>query len=398
MSNLESIELQRNQLLDNFHDTDSSEKDGAEKKTPFKKTESFWEKLWSSKRGKVLFAFIIILAGAAVLGLFPIIHAKIQALGLEEIRKAFITAEESGRNYSRGLAAFQEKKWSEAISSFQSVIEKDAHYPDAQEKLQLALLFKASAANYEKGEKAAADKDWQGAEKYFREVSAKDIHYAAAQNRLQTVQLMIASAENFARGLEMYQARNLDGAQILLEQVDPNDQHYPEAQETLREIGQLRVAAYLSSARTRMAAGDFSGARADLREADYYQPGSSSVESLGEEIDALEQAWVIESSKEEATVFSYADLKENADYLAGAKIKLRGRVAEVNGAYSVMLVDMTCKNNVWRDRVAVFYYGADEISPKDVITIWGKVRGSFEYPSEAGPAVTMPSIGAEYVE
>lgn len=100
---------------------------------------------------------------------------------------------------------------------------------------------------------------------------------------------------------------------------------------------------------------------------------------------------------------SYDELARNPDTYEGQYVKFTGEVIQVQeGILNVFRINVTeDEYGFWDDTVLVYYmYGDGEsrILEDDIVTFYGKYNGLETYESILGQSITIPSVGASYID
>ncbi|CAG7653256.1 hypothetical protein PAESOLCIP111_06728 [Paenibacillus solanacearum] len=99
----------------------------------------------------------------------------------------------------------------------------------------------------------------------------------------------------------------------------------------------------------------------------------------------------------------YIDLARNPDKFKGEHISYQGQVVQVleQGNYVGLRVNVTKgAYDIWQDTVFVNYRkqsGEDRILEKDIIDLWGDVKGLKTYKTVLGSETAIPEIDAKYI-
>lgn len=128
-----------------------------------------------------------------------------------------------------------------------------------------------------------------------------------------------------------------------------------------------------------------------------FEPNTSSVE-----VERVQSAAEKKQAyKNKAKAIPYSNLDKNADKYAGDKIKLRGKIMQIeeDGGTGFMLLEVTHMGyGVWRDTVYIEYSGTNDFVKDNVVTVYGEVYGSHSYTSQAGWEISVPAVIAKYIE
>jgi hypothetical protein len=103
-----------------------------------------------------------------------------------------------------------------------------------------------------------------------------------------------------------------------------------------------------------------------------------------------------------AQPIDYKELQKDADSHAGEKVKVYGQIFQIqqDGDFGgIMLVSVTNDGyGFWDDHVWVNYTGKVAKNEDDLITIYGKVKGSKSYDTQAGGTTYVPEVNAKYID
>lgn len=98
----------------------------------------------------------------------------------------------------------------------------------------------------------------------------------------------------------------------------------------------------------------------------------------------------------------YNDLEKSAESYQGKKIKVYGKILQIQQSPyggGVMLVSVTNEGyGFWDDNVWVDYAGKIPQNEDDLITLYGTVTGSKSYKTQAGGETYVPWVRAKYIE
>lgn len=115
--------------------------------------------------------------------------------------------------------------------------------------------------------------------------------------------------------------------------------------------------------------------------------------------EEIKQAYIAQCQ-----TYTYDQLARNPDQYDGSYAKLRGEVMQVqeDGDSYVLLVQITQKRYYWDDQIMVYYTRKDSsegrILEDDIVTLYGKMRGTYTYTSVMNAAITVPLMYAEYID
>ena len=77
------------------------------------------------------------------------------------------------------------------------------------------------------------------------------------------------------------------------------------------------------------------------------------------------------------------------------------QVQEDGNSY-ILLVQITQKRYYWDDQIMVYYTRKDSsegrILEDDIVTLYGKMRGTYTYTSVMNASITVPLMYAEYID
>ncbi|QUW21293.1 hypothetical protein JSQ81_16000 [Sporosarcina sp. Marseille-Q4063] len=110
----------------------------------------------------------------------------------------------------------------------------------------------------------------------------------------------------------------------------------------------------------------------------------------------------IAHKKANAKDVRFAELEKNPDKHYGEFIKYRGEVLQImeDETSTVIRLGVTKKSYGYssNDVVYVTYTGTTPFVKEDIVTVYGPVKGSHTYESQAGYQITLPLVEAEFIE
>lgn len=108
----------------------------------------------------------------------------------------------------------------------------------------------------------------------------------------------------------------------------------------------------------------------------------------------------IDTIKASATTPRYDDLARNPSEFKGRPVVLKGEVIQTAGSTSrpVLRVNVTENTYFWTDTIWVNAPSGTRVLEKDIIQIWGTVRGEREYTALLGNSVRLPEIDGRAIE
>lgn len=89
-------------------------------------------------------------------------------------------------------------------------------------------------------------------------------------------------------------------------------------------------------------------------------------------------------------------LEKNPYKYYGDKVKYSGRVVEIS-EYDGLTQIRLATDGYYDDIVYVLYDGTTPAVEEDYITIWGEVKGTYTYISQANYQITLPQIDARFI-
>lgn len=105
--------------------------------------------------------------------------------------------------------------------------------------------------------------------------------------------------------------------------------------------------------------------------------------------------------KASAQEIEYKVFKKSPDKFIGTVLTYTGHVVQImedSGITFIRLEVTDLGYDIWTDVVGVFFDGGLDVYDDDIITVWGKGRGTYTYTSQANYNITIPSMTAWYVE
>lgn len=110
----------------------------------------------------------------------------------------------------------------------------------------------------------------------------------------------------------------------------------------------------------------------------------------------------IQQKKASATEIRFAELDKNPGKYLGEFVKYQGQILQImeEGNSTVIRLAVTKNSSGYdvNDVVYVTYKGTTPAVEKDVVTVYGTIKGSHTYESQAGYHITLPSLEAEIIE
>lgn len=97
----------------------------------------------------------------------------------------------------------------------------------------------------------------------------------------------------------------------------------------------------------------------------------------------------------------FANLNKNPDSYAGTRCQYRGKVVQCmeSGGMTDIRMDITPMGyGYWTDTIYVTYAGTTPAVEDNIIIVYGTVKGSYTYTSQANYEITLPCIDARYVD
>jgi hypothetical protein len=128
---------------------------------------------------------------------------------------------------------------------------------------------------------------------------------------------------------------------------------------------------------------------------------SSVPQAIPSSVPKTTPAELPEDFKASCTSVEYDDLARNTETYVGQHIHYQGDVVQVremgNDRY-VLRVNVTKDEyDLWRDTIWVNYTGSRTLE-RDIIQLWGTVKGRREYTAVLGNQIVIPEIDAKYLE
>jgi hypothetical protein len=108
-----------------------------------------------------------------------------------------------------------------------------------------------------------------------------------------------------------------------------------------------------------------------------------------------------EAYKARAQEIEYRVLEKSPDKYKGVVMTYTGHVAQIieDAGVTFMRVEVTqSEYGNWSDVVGVIYMGTLDVFDDDIVSFWGPGSGTYEYESQAGWKISIPSVLAKYVE
>lgn len=108
-----------------------------------------------------------------------------------------------------------------------------------------------------------------------------------------------------------------------------------------------------------------------------------------------------EEYKAKAQTIEYRVLEKTPDKYKGMVLTYTGHVVQImeDAGVTFMRVEVTQgEYGTWSDVIGVIYMGSLDIFDDDIVTFWGPGSGTYEYESQAGWKISIPSVLAKYVE
>ena len=102
----------------------------------------------------------------------------------------------------------------------------------------------------------------------------------------------------------------------------------------------------------------------------------------------------------ESQSIPYNQLEKNPKRYKGTKVVMRGQIFQIqeDSGTTFMLLSVTDEGyGFWTDNVWIDYDGTIEGAEEDIITVYGVVKGSVSYETQAGGETYVPRVKAEYV-
>ncbi len=97
----------------------------------------------------------------------------------------------------------------------------------------------------------------------------------------------------------------------------------------------------------------------------------------------------------------FANLEKNPDSFAGTRCKYTGKVVQAmeSGGTTDIRMDITNMGyDIWTDTIYVTYAGTTPAVEDNIITVYGTVKGSHTYTSQANYEITLPLVEAKYID
>jgi hypothetical protein len=104
-----------------------------------------------------------------------------------------------------------------------------------------------------------------------------------------------------------------------------------------------------------------------------------------------------------AQTIPYNQLDKSPEKYSGTKVKYTGQIFQIQedpyGGGGNMLLSVTDEGyGLWDDNVWVDYSGSIKSAEKDIITVYGVVKGSKSYDTQIGGSTYVPQVKARYIE
>ena len=125
------------------------------------------------------------------------------------------------------------------------------------------------------------------------------------------------------------------------------------------------------------------------------------------EIAAAREARRLRAQRREATFrasarrIDYDQLLKDPDKFSGEKVVYSGKILQVReeGGSGFMLLQVTCDEyGFCDDPIYVEYEDPIDSAEDDEVTVYGVVRGGYEYDTQAGGSNYVPSVEARYID
>ena len=102
-----------------------------------------------------------------------------------------------------------------------------------------------------------------------------------------------------------------------------------------------------------------------------------------------------------AQTIPYNQLEKNPERHKGTVVKYQGQIFQIQeeGYGGWMLLSVTNEGyGFWDDNIYVEYDGTIDSAEEDIITVYGKVRGTYTYETQIGGETFVPHVRAKFIE
>lgn len=117
--------------------------------------------------------------------------------------------------------------------------------------------------------------------------------------------------------------------------------------------------------------------------------------------EAAERAEAEANYKAGAVTIPYNQLEKNPERYKGTRVRYQGQIFQIQeesyGGW--MLLAVTNEGyGFWDDNIYVEYDGTINSAEDDVVTVYGRVRGTFSYETQIGGETFVPHVRAKYID
>jgi hypothetical protein len=117
--------------------------------------------------------------------------------------------------------------------------------------------------------------------------------------------------------------------------------------------------------------------------------------------EAAERAQAEADYKASSVTIPYNQLEKNPERHKGTRVRYQGQIFQIQeeGYGGWMLLSVTNEGyGFWDDNIYVEYDGTIDSAEDDIVTVYGRVRGTFSYETQIGGETFVPHVRAKYID
>jgi tetratricopeptide (TPR) repeat protein len=137
--------------------------------------------------------------------------------------------------YQEGLEALEDKRWPEAIASFEQVFDLNATYRDVETRLQIARQQNTLETYYQSSKRAMEKEAWGEAIEALNKIQEFDSKYLDSPELLAEAQKQQKLTEAYAEAMEHFEGEHWEEASVILTDILNQEKPYQDAEEKLAQ-------------------------------------------------------------------------------------------------------------------------------------------------------------------
>ena len=137
--------------------------------------------------------------------------------------------------YAKGVEAYEEKKWEDAIRYFAQIVREDPSYKDASTRLAQTRKYKQVSDAHTRGEEHLRAQRWKEAVEAFEEVRTLEPGYPGIREKLEYAKKQYELAQLYKKGMQHFYSKQWEEAIESFEQLLEQNPVYKDAPSKLEE-------------------------------------------------------------------------------------------------------------------------------------------------------------------